>query len=280
MMRFQTPAQGRVFHAAQVVFGPRTESSFHGHFDFYELIGVLHGRGEQRLGTGRQTLQAGDVVLVRPRDQHSLRGLPPDGLTFVNVAFPADVWRGFLDLSGLDPRGRLEHSVEPPKFPLQDSAAAAMRATFLEALTGFQRSPTMLGLLRFWTTVFELAPWPYGERGESVVCPAWLARGCAAMRREENLRGGVPRLLALTNVSAAHLSRSMRRHYGRTPTQFVSDVRLRHAATLLATTTATVTEIAYRCGYSSQSYFTRCFQQANGVSPRIFRRQSARAFVP
>ncbi len=279
ILRFETEAYGRVFHAAQVVLGPRTPvTDVHGHANFYELMAVLGGHGLHQLRTGAHELRPGDLVLVRPQDQHGLRGLPPDGITFVNVAFPVAAWRTFVDLSGIDPDQKLEKSLRPPVFSLKGLAAEEMYTSFRRAVTDFQRSPTMFDLLRFWTEVLELPE----ELAEAVSqnAPHWLSQACAAMRREENLRGGVPRLVELANVSAAHLSRTMRGTYGCTPTQFVSDLRLAHAATLLASTTASVTEIAYRCGFASQSYFTRCFHAAHGRSPRSFRQHAMRAFVP
>ena len=101
------------------------------------------------------------------------------------------------------------------------------------------------------------------------------------MRREPNLRGGVPRLLELANVSPAHLSRTMRVHYDTSPTRFVADLRLEHASALLATTDLTVTEIAYRCGFASQSYFTRRFRaRLHEIAPRESRIRARRACVP
>ena len=100
------------------------------------------------------------------------------------------------------------------------------------------------------------------------------------MRAEENLRGGVPRLLELAGVSAARLSRAMRSAYGVTPTAFVADLRLEHAASLLAATNLPVAAIAARCGFTSQSYFTRCFTTAHALIPSEFRHRSQRAFVP
>ena len=72
----------------------------------------------------------------------------------------------------------------------------------------------------------------------------------------------------------------MRSAYGVTPTAFVTDLRLEHAASLLAATNTTVATIATRCGFTSQSYFSRCFSTAHQLSPRDFRRRSQRAFVP
>lgn len=280
IIRFESAALGRVFHAAQVVLGPRAAGTdLHGHADYYELMGVLSGHGQHLLRTGSHPLNPGDLILLRTQDQHGIRGLPPNGITFINVAFPVAAWRAFVDLSGIDPTHRLESEAEPPRFAVPAAAHEELRATFRRAVNSFHHAPSMLDLLRFWTEAMEL---PAELAGPDVDPrrPAWLSQACTAMRREENLRGGVPRLAAIATVSAAHLSRSLRLHYGCTPTDFVADLRLAHAATLLASGTATVTEIAYRCGYSSQSYFTRCFRAAHGMSPRAFRQHAVRAFVP
>jgi AraC family cel operon transcriptional repressor len=132
--------------------------------------------------------------------------------------------------------------------------------------------------MRFWIDLLPLIS-PADRTGRPGT-PQWLAKACSAMRSEDNLRGGVPRLLELAAVSPAHLSRSMRSAYGVTPTAFVADLRLEHAASLLAATNAPVASIATRCGFTSQSYFTRCFTAAHQLSPRDFRRRSQRAFVP
>lgn len=286
MLRFETRALGRVFYAAPRMFTPRAvESGGHGHADYYEIFGVVDGRGEHDLlGVGCQPLATGHVVLIRPKDQHRFRGLAPAGMTVVNVAFTAAAWRTFADLTYLDRNGAWEHSQLPPVFTPQDAALDTMRAVFQRALTSSQPSPTMLDLVRFWTDLFELpgmrSDEDNSEDGGGPRRPAWLTQACAEMRREDNLHGGVVRLRELAHVSAAHLSRSMQETYGVTPTQFVADLRLQHAATLLSSTTASVTEIAYRCGFSSQSYFTRSFRVAHEVSPRAFRDRAVRAFLP
>jgi AraC-like DNA-binding protein len=165
-----------------------------------------------------------------------------------------------------------------PHLSRTDQRAPAGRDTGLRARTGpLPGQPTTYDLLRFWIDLLDLlAP---GDPGGSGV-PDWLAKACTAMRAEENLRGGVPRLLELAGVSAAHLSRSMRAAYGVTPTAFVTDLRLEQAASLLAATSTSVAQIATRCGFTSQSYFSRCFTTAHNLTPTGFRHRSQRAFVP
>jgi AraC-like DNA-binding protein/mannose-6-phosphate isomerase-like protein (cupin superfamily) len=280
VLRFEWSALGRPYHAARVRFAPRArDSELHTHADFHELMGVLAGTGEHLLETGTSALAAGDVVLVRPRDRHAIRGAGPDGLEFINVAFPSSAWQGFLNLTRTNPSGSWDAAKNPVVFQPRDPAAVAK--VFERALQNFADEPGHFDLMRFWIDLLpQVSPEELPARATGSHAPDWLARACAAMRAEENLRGGVPRLLDLAGVSPAHLSRTLRAAYGMTPTDFVTDLRLEHAASLLAATSAPIAEIATRCGFSSQSYFTRCFTAAHAVSPRTFRHQSQRAFVP
>ena len=54
---------------------------------------------------------------------------------------------------------------------------------------------------------------------------------------------------------------------GQSPTEFVRTIRLRRVAELLRECRLTVTEISYATGFSSVSYFSRCFRTMFGVPP-------------
>ena len=47
-------------------------------------------------------------------------------------------------------------------------------------------------------------------------------------------------------------------------------LRLKKAASLLASSDMTVAEIAYEVGFSSPSYFTKCYKEQFGESPTEF----------
>ncbi len=60
---------------------------------------------------------------------------------------------------------------------------------------------------------------------------------------------------------------------GQTPNEFILSVRLRHAMTRLKSDIhASVGEIAYDTGFSSPSYFIRCFRKKFGMTPSAYRR--------
>ena len=52
-----------------------------------------------------------------------------------------------------------------------------------------------------------------------------------------------------------------------TPSQFVRSIRLKRAAQLLLAKSDNVSQIAYSVGFSSHSYFNKCFKEQFGVTP-------------
>lgn len=280
VLHFADAARGDPFHAALAPLGVGDHGSeLHGHADFYELMGVFAGRGQHRLANGVQQLEAGDVVLVRPTDRHAFRALPPQGLHFVNVAFPARRWRDFVAAVPVRQARRWESGALPPVWRLTGDRRLRAEETFRRALARSHRGPTHLDLARFWLETLE-AVLDADPPSQEVQRPEWLVRACVALREEPNLQAGLPRFVELASVSPAHLSRTVRQHYGTTPTELVMRVRLEHAAALLTTTSEPVTEIAARSGFDSPSYFSRCFHARHGLSPRAFRERTRRAVVP
>ncbi len=70
--------------------------------------------------------------------------------------------------------------------------------------------------------------------------------------------------------SNMHLYRKIKALAGQTPSQFLRTIRLKRAAALLSKESDNVTQIAYSVGFSSLSYFNKCFKEQFGVTPGKF----------
>lgn len=81
-------------------------------------------------------------------------------------------------------------------------------------------------------------------------------------------------MAAAAAVSRSGLNRRLKAIVGVTPAEFMRETRLQRAATLLATTDRTVSEIALDCGFSDQNYFGKCFKARRGQTPSDYRRQT------
>ena len=71
-------------------------------------------------------------------------------------------------------------------------------------------------------------------------------------------------------ISRVHLNRKMKERYGISPNAFVNSFRLKQAAQLLIYNKVNVSEVAYKVGFSSHSYFTTSFHNYFGISPKEF----------
>ena len=77
----------------------------------------------------------------------------------------------------------------------------------------------------------------------------------------------IERLVEATGVSARVLFRSFRQHRGCTPMEFAKQVRLNQARRMLAEPEASVTAVAYACGFFSTGHFARAYREAFGELP-------------
>jgi AraC-like DNA-binding protein len=57
------------------------------------------------------------------------------------------------------------------------------------------------------------------------------------------------------------------------PVDFIREVRLRYAASLLQAQDCRIKEITYMVGFSDIRYFTKCFRELFGVTPSHYRSQ-------
>jgi len=71
-------------------------------------------------------------------------------------------------------------------------------------------------------------------------------------------------------MSRSNLHKKLKMLSGMGPNELIRLIRLKHAAKLLMAQQHTVAEVAYLSGFSSPSYFTKCFQQQFKVGPKEY----------
>lgn len=68
-------------------------------------------------------------------------------------------------------------------------------------------------------------------------------------------------------LSRVQLYRKIKLMTGKTPVEIIREQRLKRAKVLLADTSLSVSEVAYRVGFSAPSYFAKCYKDYYGCSP-------------
>lgn len=80
-------------------------------------------------------------------------------------------------------------------------------------------------------------------------------------------------LSELLDVSPNHLSACMKKYAGESFINTLIRKRMEAAQTLLTTTSLKIRDVAERCGYTDQHYFSYCFKKYCGESPNALRRR-------
>jgi AraC-like DNA-binding protein len=104
--------------------------------------------------------------------------------------------------------------------------------------------------------------------------PSWLAEGIQLIEGSfgEPLR--IENVARAVGVEPAHFSRVFHRYRGMSAKRFLSSLRLRHGASMLANTSIPVSEIAFCLGFCDQAHFTRHFKRWADKPPEAFRRDN------
>lgn len=179
------------------------------------------------------------------------------------------VLRGDCDVLGIRFRpGALSPLLDPAAHELRDLAPLAedvaprserwteLAGRLPEAPPG-ERAALALGAVRSW--LGDAAPDPVVQTADGLV-------------RRSGGRADVAALAAELGLSTRALERRYRRHAGIPPKLALRIERFRRAqAALDAEPDASLSTIAYRCGYADQAHFTRDFGDLAGVTPARWR---------
>ncbi|MEM9361430.1 MAG: response regulator transcription factor [Bacteroidota bacterium] len=81
-------------------------------------------------------------------------------------------------------------------------------------------------------------------------------------------------LAAVAEMSIYHFARSFKSYLGKTPFQYVMEVKIERAKLLLTTTTKDIIQIGLDIGYENQSHFTKNFKKVVGITPKVYRSEN------
>ena len=113
------------------------------------------------------------------------------------------------------------------------------------------------------------------ERSPVFLAPHAEARVRAHIQTHLGEKLPLADLAAVAGVSTSHFAKAFRQSVGETPHRFLMRQRLEYVCELLCADRGAVSlsEAAFRAGFSSQSHFTRCFRAWYGLTPSEFLHQ-------
>lgn len=89
----------------------------------------------------------------------------------------------------------------------------------------------------------------------------------------EDEKFGVDNLASEIGFSKSQIWRKVKASTGKSVNQFIREIRLEEAAKLIQNNELTASEIAYKVGFNSPSYFNKCFHDYFGITPGEYKDQ-------
>lgn len=239
--------------------------------DFCEVIYIVEGAGEFRIGGKTYAVHPGDVAVYNagvPHEEHSL-SRDPFKVIYCGV--------GHVHIEGV-PQGQLLPAFVEPVISCEkyaykvESYLSEMLQECDSQVLGYETLSNNL-LMSLITLLYRIVdvkhPFdPLKDKNE------------ITLRTKQFIDKNYTRTITLKEiadtlyVSQHYLSHLFKKELGDSPVNYLITRRIEEAKRLLAESDAPVHEVAARVGYGNDKYFSMLFKKVTGLSPSAFRDQS------
>ncbi len=269
---------------------PQPEVTLHMH-PFDELVVVLTGTAKHEIMGKTYPVKAGDVFVVKRNSAHNY--LSPKGFALVNTIFDAkklnmDHWDirelpGYHVLFSLEPAFRDSHqfrsrlTVEGAQFTQVSELVKELAAVVSDKEPGYRvlAKGLFMQLVIMLSKCYSNTP----EADSDTTDLLRLGDAIAYIERNYPEKISSEKLARLAHMSVRTFQRTFQQSMQMTPSDYITQVRVRNAAHLLKESDFPVTEIALDCGFSDSNYFSRIFRRTMGMPPSQYRKKMADPFA-
>ncbi|WP_432797046.1 AraC family transcriptional regulator [Poriferisphaera sp. WC338] len=245
--------------------------------NYPEVFWLERGRGEHHINGKVMKVNAGDLIMMRAGDRHTLLARRDERFVICNIAFRQSLLQQLRKRYGFDEHwvwqgdGRAGVGL-PSMFGLVEKQMMQLKEWANELAAGTQSRFT---IERFLINVIDLLMRDRQVTSEdNCVMPDWFYKGLQKYRQLEVRDGvcsGASELATLCDKSVEHVNRMIKEVYGVTATQYLNQLRIEKAAQLLRMTGLSIVEVGAQAGYENHGYFYKRFKAHYGMTPRKYR---------
>ncbi len=289
LIMVRTLRQEEWFHAdgypiAVLRRDPQEPFGLHCH-DFTEIVVVTGGTARHVIGQDSWTLAAGDVFVIggeRPHDYQEMRRLSLINILYDPARLRMDLQdlpsvAGYHALFTLEPAWRKRHQFRSRlRLDARELGTLVGCIEDLETeLAGRAAGFEFLALAQFMRLIGTLARSYVGTKGTDTHAILRIAEAISHLeaRFAETIR--LEDLATIAHMSERSFARAFQAAMGSSPIAYLVQLRINKAADLLRHGDASITDVAFRVGFSDGNYFSRQFHRLMGMTPREYRKHHA-----
>ncbi|WOO41235.1 helix-turn-helix domain-containing protein [Rubellicoccus peritrichatus] len=253
------------FHILRSKFTRSKSSPYHDQ-DYYDIFFVEEGKGVHEVNGHRHRIERGDFSVVTPEDSHRIGAMSSEEITILNVGIPKAVARHAFERYGSTFDWFKPGKDFRPIHRFEDEEVDRLSAMADDLA---QQPRIAAPIDYFLLSISKMMP---AFSDDIAHAPKWLIEAMETFRREHLLIEGVDAIVRLSGKTPAHVSRSMRHYFNKTPTDYVNEIRLRHVSFQLLMGTRKIEEIAAESGFNNLPHFFKLFRDRYGEPPLRYRK--------
>lgn len=246
----------------------------HSH-NYYEVFLIVRNSARHIINGKEEILPEGSLIFIRDFDEHGYRAENGESFDFINLAFGSDMFESLCVYLGIDFRAAAFLSSKCSPRAILDGGRQKHLFDKMSTLNLIDEAK--LKRIKFKKLLVEIfTEYLTADTPQNTTkpLPLWLSSLCKKMQSKDNFSLGISRLVELSGKSREHLSRSMKKYLDVTPSEYINELKLRYAETLLKYSNLSVTDICFECGFMNVSWFYTLFKQKFSLSPSEFRKIS------
>ena len=236
--------------------------------NIYEIVYITRGKGSFTAGTGEMhPVTAGTAFLLFPGVRHRYHPDPETGWDECWIGFNGDYAKTLMSPPFFSP--------ESPVFYI--GLHETLLKLFMDIAELMQTEPFgYRHIIAAKTTeiLAQVYALSHGETIRSQSNEKLMREACFHILEHSEEPIDFAALSRRLGTSYSTFRRIFRRHTGLAPNQYLLQIRIRKAESLLTGTTIPIQEIAEKTGFESTYYFSRIFKIKTGLAPRDCRKQS------
>ena len=241
----------------------------------YELTLITKGSGKRLVGDSHENFEAGDLVLIGPGLPHTWvsNRVRKNSSTAIVIQFSEEFISSFLQHPEFaDINKLLASSVNGLFFSQKSSKKIAGEIKLLPDKKGVDKITALLMVLQQLSarSSSKLAS-SFFSSVKGLENEKRINKVCQYVQKHAGEKISLQRAAGMIHLSDAAFCKFFKRATGKTFSDYVNDIRIGLACSLLTESDRTVNAIAYECGFESLSYFNRVFLKKKSTSPRQFR---------
>lgn len=245
--------------------------------DFYETAIVISGTAKHEVGEYTYSIKRGDVHVIKGDVLHGYSEV--DNLEildimyyphlFISPDFQLSNLPGFRSLFIFEPEIRLQNHY-PFTLRLKDREMDYVFATTDFIMDEFREEKGEYHVVAKLSLIalFAYLSIKYEANSNESSASQILSKAIWIMR--ENLANQVKmsEIAAGLFISTRHFCRLFKEYFDCTPGDYLLNMRLKHALTLLSKYDMKIADVTEQCGFTDASYFARMFKKSFGITPK------------